>query len=270
MRKTSSLPTPLKTLLLSLAVSDLGVGLLVQPLYIALLVMELKPNAAEFNPVYRATFIAFLIPGNLLVLVSLFGVMALSVDRLLAIYLHLRYQELVTHKQVVVAVISIWVLSAILSLVRLWTLGNITNVIFAIICTGCIIGVAFLNYKRFKVVQRHAHHLQVLQVQQVAQNMEIVNDRRLTKSAVTTIYFYLLFLFCYLPNTCILWIITRRSEPLSSVIQRATMTLMFLNSALNPLIYSWTLRHSTRRHEHTAKRIFKSQLNKASGIGTAD
>ena len=33
-RKTNSLPKPLKTLLLSLAVSDLGVGLIVQPLYI--------------------------------------------------------------------------------------------------------------------------------------------------------------------------------------------------------------------------------------------
>ena len=168
-RKTSSLPRPLKTLLLSLAVSDLGVGLLVQPLYIALLVMELKPNAAEINPVYRATFIAFLIPANLLVFVSLFGVMALSVDRFLAIHLHLRYQELVTHKRVVAAVISIWVLGAILSLVRLWTPVNITYVIFAIICTGCIIGAAFPNYKTFKVVRRHAHHLQDLQVQQVAQ-----------------------------------------------------------------------------------------------------
>ena len=34
LRKTLSLPQPLKTLLLSLAVSDLGVGLLVQPLNI--------------------------------------------------------------------------------------------------------------------------------------------------------------------------------------------------------------------------------------------
>ena len=33
-RKTSSLSNPLKTLLLSLAVSVLGVGLIVQPLYI--------------------------------------------------------------------------------------------------------------------------------------------------------------------------------------------------------------------------------------------
>ena len=40
LRKTSSLPTPLKTLLLSLTVSDLGVGLLVQPLYVAIIVMK--------------------------------------------------------------------------------------------------------------------------------------------------------------------------------------------------------------------------------------
>ena len=33
LRKTSSLPRPLKILLLNLAVSDLGVGLLVQPFY---------------------------------------------------------------------------------------------------------------------------------------------------------------------------------------------------------------------------------------------
>ena len=40
-RKTLSLPKTFKTLLLSLAVSDLGVGLLVQPLYVAILVMEI-------------------------------------------------------------------------------------------------------------------------------------------------------------------------------------------------------------------------------------
>ena len=40
-RKTSSLPKTFKTLLLSLAASDLGEGLLVQPLYVAILVMEI-------------------------------------------------------------------------------------------------------------------------------------------------------------------------------------------------------------------------------------
>ena len=41
-RKTALLPKPLRTLLLSLAASDVGVGLLVQPLYISTLVSRLK------------------------------------------------------------------------------------------------------------------------------------------------------------------------------------------------------------------------------------
>ena len=41
LRKISSFPKPLKTLLLSLAVSDLGVGLIVHPIHIVLLVMNM-------------------------------------------------------------------------------------------------------------------------------------------------------------------------------------------------------------------------------------
>ena len=42
LRKAPSLPKTLKTLLLSLAVSDVGVGLLVQPFYISLLAKGLQ------------------------------------------------------------------------------------------------------------------------------------------------------------------------------------------------------------------------------------
>ena len=89
-RKTSSLPKPLKTLLLSLAVSDLGVGLLAQPLFIARMV----------NPTY-STRTALSIITLLFGSASFFTVVAISVDRFLAIQLHLRYQELVTQKRVV-------------------------------------------------------------------------------------------------------------------------------------------------------------------------
>ena len=88
-RKTSSLPKPLKTLLLSLAVSDLGVGLLAQPLYIATM----------RNPT-SSTLTASAMITNVFVTASFFLVVAISVDRFLAIHLHLRYQELVTHKRV--------------------------------------------------------------------------------------------------------------------------------------------------------------------------
>ena len=104
-RKTSSLPKPLKTLLLSLAVSDLSVGLLAHPLYIAIFAMRLE-QSTENNTTYRNTFIAFQIIAYFLCCASFFGVLALAVDRFLAIHLHLRYQEVVTHKRVAAVVIS--------------------------------------------------------------------------------------------------------------------------------------------------------------------
>ena len=95
LRKISSFPKPLKTLLLSLAVSDLGVGLLVHPLYIACLIMNIEQSANK--RLYDTVYTAQRLFGYLICHVSFLGIIALTVDRFLTIHLHLRYQELVTH-----------------------------------------------------------------------------------------------------------------------------------------------------------------------------
>ena len=63
-------------------------------------------------------------------LISFFGVVAVSVDRFLAIHLHLRYQELVTHKRVVSVVILIWVFSVLISLMIWWVLFDIILLLY--------------------------------------------------------------------------------------------------------------------------------------------
>ena len=55
--------------------------------------------------------------------------MALAADRFLAVHLHLRYQELVTHKRVVAVVTLTWILSAILMLLFQWIPLNATGLI---------------------------------------------------------------------------------------------------------------------------------------------
>ena len=64
------------------------------------------------------------------------------------------------------------------------------------------------------------------------------------KAALGTFYVYLVFLICYLPTTCI-WIIHRSAGPSTMLLQigRYANTLVYLNSSLNPLIYSWKMRH---------------------------
>ena len=101
--KTSTMPKTLKTLLLSLACSDVAVGLFSQPLYTFSLINGLRLRNIGCITKQLATILSYLFSTA-----SFLGVVAVSVDRFLAVHLHLRYQELVTHRRVVIIVIGIW------------------------------------------------------------------------------------------------------------------------------------------------------------------
>ena len=251
-RKTSSLPKPLKTLLLSLAVSDLGVGLLVQPLYIALMVTEYDQTCV----MYTASFIVIWFFAY----ASFLGILTLTVDRFLAIHLHLRYQELVTHKRVVAVVIFIWVFSAFLSLIGLYIAISTYWTLVTIISGLCFICATVIYYRIYVAVRRHTNQIQALQVQQAAQNGEMENVMRLRKSAVCTLYVYLVFLVCYLPEYCS-WVTSMLIRKPSIALERFalyTWTLVFLNSSLNPVVYCWKMRHIRHAIMDTLRNIFSS------------
>ena len=231
-RKTPSLPKTLKTLLLSLAVSDVGVGLLIQPFYVSLLVKWILQSNIGCN-----TYKAFHIIVSSFSTASFLGVVAISVDRFLAIHLHLRYQELVTHKRVVVVVISIWLSSAFLSLMTLWVpLDN--RSLFISIATGiCLLVTTVVYIKIYLAVKRHKNQIQALQVQNP-------NFASLIKSAVSTFWVYLVFLVCYLPMLICLAVLAIYGPNITSKITFLfSCTLVFLNSSLNPVIYCWKMRH---------------------------
>ena len=254
MRKTSSLPKPIKTLLLSLAVSDLGVGLLVQPLYIVLLTTYDSLTCI----IHTASFIVMWLFAN----ASFLNVLAISVDRFLAVHLHLRYQELVTHKRVVAGVISIWLSSAVLSVIELWVTSIIYTILIAIFWGCCFISSAFVSCRIYVAVRRHTNQIQALQVQQAAQNGEMENAMRLRKSAVSTFYVYLVFLVCYLPGYCIYIanLIFEQNTTLEGI-EIYTLTLALLNSALNPVIYCWKMRHIRHSFMDILRNVLPKRLN---------
>ena len=239
LRKTPSLPRTLKTLLLNLTVSDLGVGLLVQPLYVASLVMENEQNTN--NIAFYVVRKAHIIQRQLFVSGSFFSVFVLTVDRFLAIHLHLRYQELVTHKRVVAVVVSTWMLRASITFLRQFY--STTGSLRAVIAVVCIITTGLLYFKIYAAVRHHTTQIHALQVQQVAQNGEMANAARQRKVAVATFYVYVVYLVCYFPVACIVFAKTNGETVLLSRLEYFTWTLAFLNSSLNPLIYCWKMRH---------------------------
>ena len=192
--KTSTMPKTLKTLLLSLACSDVAVGLFSQPLYTFFLINWLRLhnpgcNTQQVRTIFSGIFSA----------ASFLGVVAVSIDRFLAVHLHLRYQELVTPVRVLVLLISIWLYSAFVTLMKLWGHFNAQDLISAITAAFGFIITLMVYIRIYLTVQRHKNEIQSMQIRNEAQSEEIKNFILLTRSTVSIFYVYLVFLICYLP-----------------------------------------------------------------------
>ena len=222
--KTSAMAKTLKTLLLSLAFSDVAVGLFSKAIYTFFLVKWLQLENINCN-----TYQVLNISGYLFSTASFLGVVAVSVDRFLAVHLHLRYQELVTHRRVVIVAIGIWVYSVFVSLMILWGLLSTRDLISTIITAFGFL-ITFVVYIGIhQTVRRQKNHFQSIQIRDEAQSEEIKNLTVLIKSTVGIFYVYLVFLICYLPYLICMAVIP--------------LTFMYLNSSLNPVIYCWKMRH---------------------------
>ena len=84
---------------------------------------------------------------NVFSVASFLGVVAVSVDRFLAIHLHLRYQELMTYKCVVAVVISIWLLSVFFPSMIYWTAYNIFSLAALLLGVVSLVPSAIVNIK---------------------------------------------------------------------------------------------------------------------------
>ncbi len=99
--RTPSLRSPSMILLSSLAVSDLLVGLVVQPLFIA---KELREDLYLLRICYL--FLTYAFCG-----VSLGTVTAISLDRFAALHYHMRYVSIVTKTRVICTLVAIWLVN---------------------------------------------------------------------------------------------------------------------------------------------------------------
>lgn len=245
LRKTVLTPKPLRILILNLAVSDLIVGLLGQPLYIAYLAGELRFKVPD-----STTFIVSSLIWNILYLSSFCSILALHVDRFAAIHIPLRYNDLVTCKRTAVVVIAIWLFNILLvSFSVLLTPPRISLIIVDTIILFCLLTSTWSSYKNYLTIRRHRMEIQA-QVQQVAQNSSVENLARLRKSTHSALWIYLVFCVCYLPNVFIEIVDAVYGYGSASIVIHTLniylVTLMFLNSSLNPVIYCWKMRHIRR------------------------
>ena len=240
--KTPSLRSPSTVFLSSLAVSDLVVGLVVQPVYIANELTNDSLYAIRNTTAFSACA------------VSLFTITAISVDRFLAIHYHMRYANLMTPNRALYTSVTLWFLSFLLSFLTFWEV-NTYYFAAAVSIVVCVFLSTFC-YVRIYTIARH-HLLQIQAQQQAVESSSVENNQTLqlsTKSAKNTFIYYIVMLLCYTPLFIAMIMLGISHIQLTSAWILAE-TLTFMNSSINPFLYCWRLPYLRAAVVKTTKQV---------------
>ena len=249
LHKESSLHPPSKLLLRSLATTDLCVGLISQPLFATYCISL----ANEQGNMFRYALAAAFATGNIFCGVSVLTLTAISVDRLLALLLGLRYKQVVTSKRTYVIVIAIWVACTVASGIEFWNRLIIINC-GIVVSSLCLIISSFSYTKIFLTLRHHQNEVQD-HVQQPNQTNQL-NIARYKKAVSTAIWLQLALVACYLPNN-IVSVLTSYSGLSSSLCYAwiYTSTLVYSNSSLTPILYCWKMKEVRQAVKNTIRQV---------------
>ena len=238
-RKSRTLRSPSLFLLCGLAMSDLAVGAVVQPLFIADDLVRLYSRSQRHRQFFVGVYNTF---GFCLCGISLCTVTAIGVDRLIAVERSLHYPSLVTIPRVRRVLIAIWTICLVLSSAYFWQYKIVLISLGTVIC-ACLCISTICHVKIYRTVRYHqnAIHLQFLAVETNTGHVpgHVNKVTSLKMSAFNAFIVFLVLIICYSPYLVVFYVVTA-VNPLDMQIARSlTSTIVFMNSSLNPFLYCW-------------------------------
>ncbi|XP_068710232.1 histamine H2 receptor-like [Montipora foliosa] len=254
-RRTVTLHSPSNTLLFSLAMSDFGVGVIVQPLYFAYILGKLNRNKYYFCNAGIATEVC----ANALCIISLLTVTAVSIDRYLALKLHLRYKEIITIQRVTVVIGIIWLVGSIIGSMWLYKPDWVTYSVSSTISV-CLIAAVFSYIYIYRVVRHHYQNDMALRsVNEADRNEHSVNMLKFKSHALGTFWVYCFIILCYFPYFCVVMVITLTGlSTIKRFFYDTAALFVFINSFLNPVVYCWRLQDVRHAVRNTAKLFWRA------------
>ena len=249
LQKASSIPTTSRILVQSLTLTDLSVGLVGHPLYIVVIAGIQQNYGCED---IHVTLMVFFIVSASLVVVSLQIVALIGVDRFLAITLHLRYNELITPKRVVILVASVWIFTLSVVFIGVFFYFQVGEIVLLAVGYASVILLGIIYMKVYLVARRHQ-----ASINSQAQATSSLNLARNKNLAIKTLYVFVVFELCVLPYliTLTVILISDPSVVLQGTVQLATV-LMMLNSSLNPIVFGWKMGEIRQIVKNKVKTLF--------------
>ena len=238
LHKISSLHPPSKLLYRCLATTDLLVGL----------VVLMSVVHEHWSLCHYAIETAY-ITSVALCGVSLLTMAVISVDRLLALLLGLRYREIVNLKGVYITKASFWVLCIVASLRIIFDQRKTALYIRILIPLSLLISLASYT-KIFRTLRHHQ-----AQVQQQPSQPNALNMARYRKAVHSALWVQSVLVICYTPYLIVGIVVTYSTTYSSHLVVTSEMAtiLVYFNSTLNPFLYCWKISEVRRAMKQTIR-----------------
>ncbi|KAJ7374587.1 hypothetical protein OS493_004925 [Desmophyllum pertusum] len=228
---------PSNFLLASQAVSDLLIGLLVQPLLTARHVSFLLGKCLITQSIFWKGFTSYW--SYALLFASCLNICLITIDRYICIVHSLRYQTLVTDERVIKAITVSWLFSLAFAIQgvpflpeTLTSLKTIVRV-FSVIPPLLLVFTTFFCYSKMaKIARRHKRQIQT--------QMNVIQGptEQDFQSTKTTLLMVGVIFLCYVPAVIVvLGVYANNNLALLEAIKPFVITLAFLTSSINPLVY---------------------------------
>ncbi|XP_015765044.1 PREDICTED: melanocyte-stimulating hormone receptor-like isoform X2 [Acropora digitifera] len=248
LHKNTSLHQPSKALLRNLVASDLCVGF-VQLVHGAVGISILQ----GWWQMCHLLFLVNAIASNISITISLWTITAISVDRLLALLLKLRYRQVVTIRKVYAVAMASWVIG--ISNATLWCFSLLAwKVLLGTKVAVCLTTSAYC-YTRTFLRLRHQHTQVLHNLRQPENQASRIDEIRYRKTVSSSLWLLLALLFCYSPFLLLVSFAFReiQNNPSPVFINALTTTalLMYFNSTLNPILYCWRIKEVRRAVKDT-------------------
>ena len=251
LRKDTSIHPSSKLLYRNLAITDLCVGIIAEPLEVAYLISVVN---RRWDICYYAYLTAYF-AGVTLCLVSLITVTAISVDRLLALLLGLRYRQVVTLKRTRFISVGVWIVSVV-GASTLFLNPLIFSLYQYIVIAFCLVTTICVYTKIFMSLRHNQIHGQSHIVQGQSSQVNTLNIARYRKAVYSALWVQVTLVICYLPYGIAVVLTPQRGMPLANYLARVfTATLMFLNSSLNPFLYCWKVTEVRQAVKETVQQL---------------
>ncbi|XP_032225020.1 trace amine-associated receptor 7f [Nematostella vectensis] len=237
--KCRLLSEPSYFLLGVLALTDLAVGIIVQPLYVLYKTSEILGMAS----ITCVTGVATNIFGNLFSGMSFLTVTFIWVDRYLALHLHLRYKAMVTSSMYSKVITGLFMVLCLFVSFYPWKIG--VAIIFSIIIVPvCLITSTVAYCKIFGILRRHVNVIHSeANLGEITDNARAESVLKYRKSVLGIVYVQVFFLVCYTPYFVALVIRTILGvSPEWKLAWNITTTVIYINSSMNPCLFCWRMK----------------------------